>query len=696
MGTGNSRGKIISEKENKELLMKRDSMCNIISSKKDKIKGIGFFLYINNKDIPFNTCLMTNYHIFGKNDIIIDNRIYIHHQNKLKYIELHQNRKLLYDELLNYICIEILKNDNISQYFEIDKNLNNLIYSYNKNDIILFPYQHCNYFSLTRGQILDIRDNKIYHIPVTTGSLSGSPILSRNYLSVIGLFSGVYNNQYNISITINSILNDIIKKCNSKNTKNNIIIAELTIKEEDINKNIRIINSYEEYIRKENNKNGEYIIKYENKYGNEKEIKDKCKIEINGEIMPFYYYCSFKEKGKYLIKYLFSKNLTKTNYMFCECECMSNIDLSNFDTQKVTDMSWMFSDCKSLTNINLSNLNTQNVTDMSGMFWGCNSLKTINLSNFNTQSVKNMSWLFCECNSLIAVDLSKFRTQNVTNISGMFSGCHSITNLYLSNFKTQNVTDMSWLFCECLSLTDIDLSNFITENVIDMSYMFSGCESLTNVNLSKFNTKNVTNMSSMFYECKSLKNIDLSHFDTQNVSNMTWLFSCCESLTRISLLNFNTQIFTDMNEIFDGCDNLKIENIKTRDNKIIEKFKSYKSISNNNLRKSLPNKNTNHLKKTLGYNNYHFDYPNYYNNEFGLKNTNNINYNNFNNNNRDKNTFINQAHNIIHGYNMNNYNFTNQPNYIFETNNTHNSFSNNPKFNHNMIFGSNKRGFGFK
>ena len=101
MGAGNSRGEKILEKENKELLMKRDSMCNIISLKANQIKGIGFFLYINNKDIPFNTCLMTNYHIFGKNDITIDNRIYIHHQNKLTYIELHQNRKLLSDELLN-------------------------------------------------------------------------------------------------------------------------------------------------------------------------------------------------------------------------------------------------------------------------------------------------------------------------------------------------------------------------------------------------------------------------------------------------------------------------------------------------------------------------------------------------------------------------------------------------------------------
>ena len=52
-------------------------------------------------------------------------------------------------------------------------------------------------------------------------------------------------------------------------------------------------------------------------------------------------------------------------YLFCGCQSLTNINLSNFNTQNVTDMSYMFSYCKSLTNLNLSNFNTQNVTDMS-------------------------------------------------------------------------------------------------------------------------------------------------------------------------------------------------------------------------------------------------------------------------------------------------------------------------------------------
>ena len=45
-------------------------------------------------------------------------------------------------------------------------------------------------------------------------------------------------------------------------------------------------------------------------------------------------------------------------------------------------MSEMFNCCLSLTNLNLSNFNTQNVTDMNYMFYDCYSLTNLNLSNF--------------------------------------------------------------------------------------------------------------------------------------------------------------------------------------------------------------------------------------------------------------------------------------------------------------------------
>ena len=53
----------------------------------------------------------------------------------------------------------------------------------------------------------------------------------------------------------------------------------------------------------------------------------------------------------------------------------------------------MFYDCNSLTNLNLSNFNTQNVTNMRYMFYNYKSLTNLNLSNFNVQML--LIWKVC-------------------------------------------------------------------------------------------------------------------------------------------------------------------------------------------------------------------------------------------------------------------------------------------------------------
>jgi len=170
----------------------------------------------------------------------------------------------------------------------------------------------------------------------------------------------------------NNIKNNI-QIIEKQNNKNNYIIAEIEIKEEYINRDIRIINSYEQC-----NKEQKWL-KYKEENENEKEIKENCEIKINNKIIVFSYFYRFNKKGKYFIEYSFKNILSKTNYMFYDCFSLTNINLSNFNTQNVTNMSFMFYNCISLRNINLSNFNTQNVTNMSCMFKYCKSLKIKNV-----------------------------------------------------------------------------------------------------------------------------------------------------------------------------------------------------------------------------------------------------------------------------------------------------------------------------
>jgi surface protein len=60
---------------------------------------------------------------------------------------------------------------------------------------------------------------------------------------------------------------------------------------------------------------------------------------------------------------------------------------------------------------------------MASMFRDCNNLTTLDLSNFDTSNVTDMSEMFANGTSLTTLDLSSFATSNVTNTRSMFTGC---------------------------------------------------------------------------------------------------------------------------------------------------------------------------------------------------------------------------------------------------------------------------------
>ena len=483
-------------------------------------EGTGFFTKIpfNNKLLPV---LITNNHILNENDITNNKIISINLNNKLKKIKLDRKRKRYTNKKLDITIIEIKEKDNINnEYIELDDNIMNYFKLKEKENPNYLNKIYCNKsiyilnipggndIVVSYGQPPELNDMEINHKCSTKDGSSGSPILLINNQKLIGVHYGsskIY--EYNKGTLLIYAIIEFQKIKNSLlifdkegkiiiNESNNYISAEFDIKLD--NENIRIINSYENFMKEHNY---EYL---EKEYENEEEIK-KCEIIINDEIVPFCYDYKFNKKGKYKIKYIFKEDLTKIDYMFAECSYLININLSDFNTKNIINMCNIFYGCSYLTNINLSNFNTQNTTNMSWMFYGCSSLANINLSNFNTQNVTDMSSMFNECSSLTNIELSSFNTQNVKNMNGMFYGCSFLTNINLSNFNTQNVVDMRSMFAECSSLTNINLSNFNTQNVINMSDMFWGCSYLTNINLYNFNTQNVKYMTDIFKECDKLK-----------------------------------------------------------------------------------------------------------------------------------------------------------------------------------------------
>ena len=355
----------------------KNCVCKIHNG---SVNGTGYFVQVSH-DNEILKLLITNNHVLKEKDIMKDNTIVISLNNEqiFKEIKIDSNRKKYTNKELDITIIEINDKDNINNYILLDDNiLNNNINNYNKiyenESLYILNYINSIDIKISYGILININENKIIHKCNTDTGSSGSPIILLKNNKVIGVhYGGSKNHDINFGTLLKQPLLEYINK-----EKENKIIAEINIKEEDINKDIRIINSFEEFKRQGGGIGGLEEKDYY-KYENEKEIKDNCKIRINNNDINFNYFYKFKKKGNYIIEYIFTNNITKTDYMFCWCESLTNINLSNFNTDNVTNMSHMFCGCESLTNINLSNFNTDNVTNMSDMFLRCSSLKKENI-----------------------------------------------------------------------------------------------------------------------------------------------------------------------------------------------------------------------------------------------------------------------------------------------------------------------------
>lgn len=173
------------------------------------------------------------------------------------------------------------------------------------------------------------------------------------------------------------------------------------------------------------------------------------------------------------------------------------------------------------------------------LFANCDFLTSIHLSGFDTSNVTNMNEMFSNCQRLGELDLSGFDTSKVTTMREMFSNCVSLPEPNLSGFDTSNVTDMAGMFLYCSSFTELDLSGFDTSKVTDMGGMFQGCSALTELDLSRFDTSKVENMNCMFNSCYDLSILDISRFNTSKVDNMESMFGGCLSLTELDLTSFD-------------------------------------------------------------------------------------------------------------------------------------------------------------
>ena len=245
--------------------------------------------------------------------------------------------------------------------------------------------------------------------------------------------------------------------------------------------------------------------------------------------------------------------------MFCKCDKLTSLDVTNFNTAKVTDMSYMFYGCNKLKEIYVSDkFVTDAVINCYQMFALCESLsgdiewtsdkatdktyaktdggyfrdkaydnrpfvkfadgtltflcgykKTLGENEYELNSGKNQpKWNTHNNNINLVVFDASFANARPKSCYAWFQGFENLKQIKgIENLNTENVTSMNGMFSGCSNLTELDLTHFNTANVTNMYDMFFGCKSLTTIYVSdEFVITNITNKTySLFFDCIKLK-----------------------------------------------------------------------------------------------------------------------------------------------------------------------------------------------
>ena len=126
--------------------------------------------------------------------------------------------------------------------------------------------------------------------------------------------------------------------------------------------------------------------------------------------------------------YLNTSEVTNMRGMFYGASKLKSLNVSDWNTSKVTDMANMFASCTALTSLT-QKFDTRNVTDMGFMFYYCFSLENIDLRNFNIDKVKKMNQMFDQCDKLSRIDLSTLDFRSDINTESMISSCDHLDEI---------------------------------------------------------------------------------------------------------------------------------------------------------------------------------------------------------------------------------------------------------------------------
>ena len=413
-------------------LKKNIVKINMVINNNKSILGFGILCNIPLKNmkalITYNN-IIDNEFLYNQKKLIF----FIENEKKEINMEISRYKNILED--LNMTIIEILNEDKINNFIEIDDYNNSK--NYNNEDILYIKFNKNNNLEYFNDKIIQYNNSYIFN---SKKQLDRGIILLKNNIKIIGIINSSI-------ILMPSVINKI-----------NLIKGKFEIKKEDIGNEIQILNY--RYISKKNN-----------------EIKEKIKLIINGKILRNIYKVKFSKEGIYIVYYIPDDLLTDISFMFFKCSSLKEIDLSLFNTQKLISLSGLFSDCSSLKKIKLFTF--ININNVDHILENCPLLNEANLSqqfiNYCNQKKYNDQLTGLSKLCLLKEISTRINDNKLENLPKKIKDIIiSLNNIYLAYVKIFDVANEKNLIKDILNKISgnnlINFSDYLDE-IIDLNHL---------------------------------------------------------------------------------------------------------------------------------------------------------------------------------------------------------------------------------
>ena len=184
----NSTQPITFEETQRILEQMKNCICKINAQ---EMYGTGFFLKINFEDNTSINVLTTSYRLIDEKYLTDNKEINILlNDYKTRIIDLEKKRNIYTNKEYDLTLIEIIKKDNINNFFDIDENIlsnDNPKLFYENKPIYIIHYLNMEKVSFSYGICSELNESEIKHSCIIKQGSYGSPILNFANNKVIGI-----------------------------------------------------------------------------------------------------------------------------------------------------------------------------------------------------------------------------------------------------------------------------------------------------------------------------------------------------------------------------------------------------------------------------------------------------------------------------------------------------------------------------